>query len=306
LVFSECELNYSSEFSLMERHEEYQYLELVKEIIENGHAKEDRTGTGTRSVFGRQLRFSLLNGKFPLLTTKKVFWKGVVEELLWFIKGNTNANELAKRGVHIWDHNGSKAFLNKIGLSYREEGDLGPIYGWQWRHYGATYKDMHSNYDGLGVDQLSQVINSIKTDPNSRRIIMTAWNPSDIPLMVLPPCHVLCQFYVNDGLLSCLMFQRSADMGLGVPFNIASYSLLTCMIAQVCGLAPGEFIHTIGDAHVYNNHVYPLKEQLQRIPRPFPKLIIDPNVKEIEQFQLEHFQLIDYNPHPHIPLDISV
>jgi len=290
----------------MERHEEYQYLELVKEIIENGNAKEDRTGTGTRSVFGRQLRFSLLNGKFPLLTTKKVFWKGVVEELLWFIKGNTNANELAKRGVHIWDHNGSKAFLNKIGLSHREEGDLGPIYGWQWRHYGATYKDMHSNYDGLGVDQLSQVINSIKTDPNSRRIIMTAWNPSDIPLMVLPPCHVLCQFYVNDGLLSCLMFQRSADMGLGVPFNIASYSLLTCMIAQVCGLTPGEFIHTIGDAHVYNDHVCPLKEQLQRIPRPFPKLIIDPNVKEIEQFQLEHFQLIDYNPHPHISLNISV
>jgi thymidylate synthase len=215
--------------------EERQYLDLIRNILDHGRTKGNRTGVGTRSVFGAQMRFSLRNS-FPLLTTKRVFWRGVVEELLWFIRGSTNARELSDKNVKIWDANGSRQFLDSLGLEDREEGDLGPVYGFQWRHFGAKYEDMHKDYTGLGVDQLAEVIRKIKTYPDDRRIIMSSWNPTDLPLMALPPCHTLCQFYVSDGELSCQMYQRSADMGLGVPFNIASYSLLTCMIAHVCDL----------------------------------------------------------------------
>eukprot|EP00124_Ichthyophonus_hoferi_P003015 Ihof_evm5s235 gene=Ihof_evmTU5s235 len=256
------------------RHEEYQYLDLVRHILEKGAVKGDRTGTGTISVFGAQMRFSLRNNRLPLLTTKRVFWRGVAEELLWFISGDTNANSLKEKDIHIWDGNGSKQFLDNLGLHDREEGDLGPVYGFQWRHFGAEYKDMHYDYKGQGKDQLAEVIETIKKNPDDRRMIMTAWNPLALPYMALPPCHLLCQFYVANGELSCQMYQRSADMGLGVPFNIASYSLLTIMIAHICGLKPGEFIHVLGDAHVYSNHVDALKEQLLREPKEFPTLNI--------------------------------
>uniref|UniRef100_A0A3Q2PEH4 Thymidylate synthase n=1 Tax=Fundulus heteroclitus TaxID=8078 RepID=A0A3Q2PEH4_FUNHE len=237
------------------------YLNLVEYIMENGRKKGDRTGTGVLSVFGAQVRYNLRD-KFPLLTTKRVFWKGILEELLWFIKGSTNAKELSEKGVKIWDANGSRAFLDNLGFTEREEGDLGPVYGFQWRHFGAEYKDIHTDYSGQGVDQLQNVIDTIRKNPEDRRIIMCAWNPKDLPLMALPPCHALCQFYVCDGELSCQLYQRSADMGLGVPFNIASYALLTYMIAHITGLQPGDFVHTLGDAHVYVNHVDPLKEQV--------------------------------------------
>jgi len=286
-------------------HEEYQYLKLIKEISENGVSMDDRTGTGTVSVFGTTMRFDLKNS-FPILTTKRVFWRGIVEELLWFIKGDTNGKHLSEKGVKIWDGNGSREFLDKRGLSHREEGDLGPVYGFQWRHFGAKYVDMHTDYSGQGVDQLAECIRKIKEDPTDRRILLSAWNPADLDLMALPPCHMFCQFYVANGELSCLMYQRSADMGLGVPFNIASYSLLTCMMAQVCGLKPGEFIHNMGNTHVYKNHIDPLKTQLERTPRPFPLLRINPEVKDIDGFKASDFELIGYNPHGKIAMDMAV
>lgn len=288
------------------QHEEYQYLNIIRDVIENGNLKGDRTGTGTHSKFGEQMRFSLRDGKFPLLTTKRVFWKGVVEELLWLIKGSTSSKELSRKRVKIWDGNGTREFLDKYGHGHREEGDLGPVYGHQWRHFGATYFDCHTDYTGKGVDQLSEVIKTIKTNPNDRRIIMSAWNPTDLKSMALPPCHVLAQFYVANGEVSCMMYQRSCDLGLGVPFNIASYSLLTCMIAQVCGLKAGEFIHTLGDAHVYNNHIEPLHEQLKRVPRPFPTLTINPDKMDIESFTLEDFKLNDYKPYGTIKMEMAV
>lgn len=286
-------------------HEEYQYLRLIKEISENGVAMADRTGTGTVSVFGTTMRFDLRNS-FPLLTTKRVFWRGIVEELLWFIKGDTNGNHLSEQGIKIWDGNGSREFLDKRGLGHREVGDLGPVYGFQWRHFGAEYKDMHTDYTGQGVDQLADCIRKIKEDPTDRRILLSAWNPADLNLMALPPCHMFCQFYVANGELSCLMYQRSADMGLGVPFNIASYSLLTCMMAQVCGLKPGEFIHNMGNTHVYSNHIEPLKTQLERTPRPFPLLKINPDVTDIDGFKASDFELSGYNPHKKIEMDMAV
>lgn len=252
--------------SVVEVHPEMQYISLLKEILAlDQGGRNDRTGVGTISVFGRMMRFDL-SDSFPLFTTKRIFWRGVVEELLWFIKGDTNANHLSDKGVKIWDANASHTFLQSRGLGHREDGDLGPIYGFQWRHFGAKYTDMKANYEGQGVDQLAKCIHTIKTNPTDRRIIMSAWNASDLDEMALPPCHVLCQFYVADGKLSCSMYQRSCDMGLGVPFNIASYSLLTCMMAQVCGLAPGEFIYMMGDCHIYKNHIDALKEQIQRQP----------------------------------------
>ncbi|PKK34308.1 thymidylate synthetase [Columba livia] len=269
----------------------------------NGKGKR-RGGAPLCPPFGAAWREG--QDQFPLLTTKRVFWKGVLEELLWFIKGSTNAKELSAKGVKIWDANGSREFLDKQGFSSREEGDLGPVYGFQWRHFGAEYKDMHTDYSNQGVDQLQKVIETIKTNPDDRRIIMCAWNPKDISLMALPPCHALCQFYVVNGELSCQLYQRSGDMGLGVPFNIASYSLLTYMIAHVTGLKPGEFIHTLGDAHVYLNHVEPLKVQLQREPRPFPKLRILRKVEDISDFKAEDFQIEDYNPHPPIKMEMAV
>lgn len=222
----------------------------------------DRTQVGTVSIFGAQMRFNLRDNIFPLLTTKRVFWRAVAEELLWFIRGSTDARALQAKDVHIWDGNSTREFLDKSGFSDREEGDLGPVYGFQWRHYGAEYTTCRADYAGKGVDQLNEVIERIKTNPTDRRIIMSAWNVLDIPKMALPPCHCFVQFFVADGELSCQLYQRSADMGLGVPFNIASYALLTYLIAHVTGLKPGDFVHTLGDAHVYLTHIEPLKKQV--------------------------------------------
>ncbi|GCB74961.1 hypothetical protein scyTo_0019695 [Scyliorhinus torazame] len=285
--------------------DENQYLQHIRNILETGSRKEDRTGTGTVSVFGLQARYNLRDS-FPLLTTKRVFWKGILEELLWFIKGATNSNELSKKGVRIWDANGSRDCLDKQGFQNREEGDLGPVYGFQWRHFGAEYKDMHTDYSGQGIDQLEYVIETIKNNPEDRRIIMCAWNAKDLPQMALPPCHALCQFYVVNGELSCQLYQRSGDMGLGVPFNIASYSLLTYMIAHITGLKPGDFVHTLGDAHIYKNHIEALKIQLQREPRPFPKLKILRNVENINEFKAEDFKLEGYDPYPTIKMEMAV
>lgn len=290
---------------IFERHEEYTYLRLVQDILSSGVLKDDRTGTGTLSKFGCQMRFNLRKA-FPLLTTKRVFWRGVVEELLWFISGSTNAKILQEKDIHIWDGNASRDYLDSIGLVDREEGDLGPVYGFQWRHFGAKYTDMHADYSGQGFDQLLDVIHKIKNKPDDRRIILSAWNPSDLKLMALPPCHMFAQFYVGDGELSCQMYQRSADMGLGVPFNIASYALLTCMIAHVCGLVPGDFVHVIGDAHVYRTHVKPLEDQLQKLPKPFPILKINPQKKVIDSFVLADFKLIGYDPHQKIEMKMAV
>ncbi|XP_004500795.1 bifunctional dihydrofolate reductase-thymidylate synthase [Cicer arietinum] len=290
---------------IFERHEEYMYLRLVQDIISQGTTKGDRTGTGTLSTFGCQMRFNLRTS-FPLLTTKRVFWRGVVEELLWFISGSTNAKVLQEKGIHIWDDNASREFLDSIGLSEREEGDLGPVYGFQWRHFGARYTNMHNDYANQGLDQLLDVIHKIKHNPDDRRIILSAWNPADLKLMALPPCHMFAQFYVANGELSCQMYQRSADMGLGVPFNIASYALLTCMIAHICELVPGDFVHAIGDAHVYQTHVKPLQEQLHNLPKPFPTLKINPKKKDIDSFVATDFKLIGYNPHQKIEMKMAV
>ncbi|KAG8442161.1 hypothetical protein GDO86_011094 [Hymenochirus boettgeri] len=252
-----------------------------------------------------QARYSLRD-QFPLLTTKRVFWKGVLEELLWFIKGCTDSKELSAKGVKIWDANGSREFLDNLGFTSRKEGDLGPVYGFQWRHFGAEYKDAHTDYSSQGVDQLQNVINTIKNNPDDRRMIMCSWNPKDISLMALPPCHALCQFYVINKELSCQLYQRSGDMGLGVPFNIASYALLTYMIAHVTGLKPGDFVHTLGDAHVYLNHIEPLKIQLQRTPKAFPKLKIVRKVENIDDFTADDFLIEGYNPHPTIKMEMAV
>lgn len=286
--------------------EEYQYLSLIDKIMKEGAKKSDRTGVGTLSIFGTSMRFNLRNDTFPLLTTKRVFWKGVLEELLWFIRGSTNAKELSDRNVHIWDANSSREFLDSSGFTDREEGDLGPVYGFQWRHFGAEYKGMRADYNGQGIDQLKEVIDKIRNSPDDRRIMMSAWNPIDIPKMALPPCHCLAQFYVSNGELSCQLYQRSADMGLGVPFNIASYSLLTYMLAHITNLKPGEFVHTMGDCHLYLNHISALKEQLERVPKPFPRLYIARKVDNIDDFTADDFQLDGYNPHARIFMPMAV
>ncbi|GAU98123.1 hypothetical protein RvY_09306 [Ramazzottius varieornatus] len=288
------------------RHDEEQYLDQLRYIMDRGVIKSDRTGVGTMSVFGMQSRYSLEEGVFPLLTTKRVYWRGVVEELLWFIAGKTNAQDLRNKNVHIWDGNASRQYLDSIGLHHREEGDLGPVYGFQWRHFGAEYIDCNADYSGKGIDQLQQIVDTIKNNPNDRRMIMCAWNPADLLKMALPPCHALVQFYVSDGGLSCQMYQRSADMGLGVPFNIASYSLLTYMIAHVTGLRPAEFIHTLGDAHIYLNHADVLKEQVERVPRAFPKLNIKRNVDYIHDFKFEDFVLTGYEPHAPLKMAMAL
>ncbi|KAJ9442751.1 Bifunctional dihydrofolate reductase-thymidylate synthase, partial [Diplonema papillatum] len=285
--------------------EEKQYLNSVEDIIKRGFRKGDRTGVGTISKFGDQMRYSLRDGVFPLLTTKRVFWRGVAEELFWFVKGCTDGNVLKEKGVGIWDGNGTREFLDSRGLEHREENDLGPIYGFQWRHFGAEYKDRNADYTGQGVDQLAQVIHTIKTNPDDRRIILSAWNPAALKEMALPPCHVLCQFYVANGELSCQMYQRSCDMGLGVPFNIASYSLLTVLLADVCGLKPGDFIHSLGDAHVYTNHVDPLKKQLEREPRPFPTLKVLQSHDNIEDYSMDDLALLEYHPYPAIKMEMA-
>ncbi|AMB17039.1 thymidylate synthase [Macropodid alphaherpesvirus 1] len=286
-------------------HGEWQYLYQVARILREGYRKGDRTGTGTLSVFGTQARYNL-RGEFPLLTTKRVYWKGVVEELLWFVRGATNTKELSSRGVKIWDAHGSRDFLDKRGFPSREEGDLGPVYGFQWRHFGAEYRGSEADYSGQGADQLQYVIDTLKRNPDDRRIVMCAWNPKDLPLMALPPCHTLCQFYVANGELSCQLYQRSGDMGLGVPFNIASYALLTYMIAHVVGLVPGELVHTLGDAHIYLNHIERLRIQLQREPRPFPQLKIIRAVTSIDDFRSEDFVLEGYRPHSALKMELAV
>lgn len=262
-----------------------QYLELLDKIMTEGVDRGDRTGTGTRSIFGYQMRFDLSEG-FPLLTTKKLHLKSIIHELLWFLKGDTNVKYLQDNGVRIWNE------------WARPDGDLGHIYGYQWRSW--------PDYNGGHIDQIKEVIETIKNNPESRRIIVSAWNVADIPGMALPPCHILFQFYVADGRLSLMLYQRSADCFLGVPFNIASYALLLMMVAQVTGLKPGEFIHTLGDTHIYHNHFDQVKLQLEREPRPLPVMKINPEVKDIFDFKYEDFTLEDYNPHPHIKGTVAV
>lgn len=265
-------------------HPEQQYLDLMRHVIEHGANKSDRTGTGTLSVFGWQMRYPL--SPFPLLTTKKLHLKSIIHELLWFLQGDTNVRYLREHGVRIWDEWADAA------------GELGPIYGAQWRSWRGA--------DGQTIDQIGRLVEQIKRNPDSRRLIVSAWNVGEIEQMALPPCHALFQFYVAGGELSCQLYQRSADVFLGVPFNIASYALLTMMIAQVCGLKPGEFVHALGDAHVYLNHVEQARLQLSRSPRPLPQMVIDPEVKSIFGFSYEDFSLVGYDPHPTIKAAIAV
>lgn len=287
--------------------DEHVYLDLVKKILTEGEKKNNRTLVPTIQIFGVMSRYSLKDGRIPLLTTKKMFWRGIVEELLWIISGSTNTKVLQEKGVNIWNGNSSREFLDKRGLKGYEEGDIGPSYGFQWRHFGAEYKGMKEDYKGKGVDQLLLVINMLKSDPSSRRIVLNSWNASQINIIALPMCHVMCQFDVNERReLKCTMFQRSADVGLGVPFNIASYSLLTHMIAQICDLKATEFIHMIGDAHIYLNHIRPLQSQLKRKPsETFPIVNINKNKKSIDDFTFEDFELIGYTPHPPIEMKMN-
>ncbi len=262
-----------------------QYHDLMQRILDKGVEKGDRTGTGTISVFGHQSRYNLQEG-FPVITTKKLHLRSIIYELLWFLKGDTNINYLKENGVKIWDEWAD------------EEGDLGPVYGYQWRSWPAP--------NGKHIDQISQVVDQLKNNPNSRRIIVSAWNVGEIENMALPPCHAFFQFYVADGKLSCQLYQRSADVFLGVPFNIASYALLTMMVAQVCGLQPGDFVHTLGDAHLYSNHLEQTKLQLSRTPKKLPTMKINPNVNNIFDFAYEDFELVGYDPDPHIKGKVAV
>lgn len=262
-----------------------QYHELMRHVLEHGHDKTDRTGTGTRSVFGWQMRFNLADG-FPMLTTKKLHQKSIIHELLWFLQGDTNIRYLKDNNVSIWDEWAD------------ENGDLGPVYGKQWRRWETP--------DGRTIDQISQLVEGLKNNPDSRRHLVSAWNPADVARMALPPCHALFQFYVANGKLSCQLYQRSADIFLGVPFNIASYALLTLMMAQVCGYAPGEFIHTLGDAHLYSNHLEQARLQLSRTPKKLPTLTINPAITDLFAFRFEDFTLDAYDPDPHIPAKVAV
>jgi thymidylate synthase len=333
-----------------EIHEEYQYLNLIRRILAEGEHRPDRTGTGTLSIFAPTMRFSLSKSNpdspsdpdsripiLPLLTTKRVFLRAVTTELLWFVSGCTSSKPLSDAGIHIWDGNGSRQFLDNLGFTDREEGDLGPVYGFQWRHFGAEYQDCHADYTGKGVDQIREIIRKLKHNPFDRRIILSAWNVTDLSKMALPPCHMFAQFYVSypdaprgeaalrsssvdsdtanaakvkaKGHLSCTLYQRSCDMGLGVPFNIASYALLTHMLAHACDLIPGELIHTMGDAHVYLDHVDALKEQLLREPREFPEFAVkrdDRGSGEMDGWKLEELEVKGYKPHGGIKMKMSV
>ncbi len=325
--------------------EELNYLELLGKVIEHGVERDNRTGIATRSIFGTQQRYDLRKGRIPLLTTRKIFWRGIVEELLWMLRGSTDSKELHAKGVKIWDANGSRSFLDQNGFQDRREGDLGPVYGFQWRHFGAPYHNLplsnKNDDDGSDatraanaadssdlpntaerkldnddddpvrarsteVDQIRWLIQRIKTHPTCRRLLLTAWNPSDISKMALPPCHVMAQFWVNTKTqeLSCHFYMRSNDLALGLPFNIASYALLTRLMAHLTGLKPGELVHSTGDAHIYVTHIDALREQVTRAPRSFPVLTITgaDQVENIEDFCFEHFQLTHYDPHPPIAM----
>ena len=285
---------------------ESQYINLIKHILENGISKDDRTGIGTLSIFSYNMTFNLRES-FPLLTTKKVYWKGVVEELLWFISGSTDSNILKEKGVRIWEGNSSREFLDSQGLSHYDQGDIGAGYGFQWRHFGAKYTNMYDSYEGQGVDQLKDVIYKIKNTPDDRRIIMSAWNPTDLDKMALPPCHIFVQFWVdsNKKELHSQMYQRSCDVGLGVPFNIASYALLTCIIAKLCDLTPGDFHYCMGDTHIYKNHIDAIKLQITRDPYDFPKIKIK-DITDIDNIKFDDIELIDYKYYENIKMNMAV
>lgn len=308
-------------------HEEHQYLSLTRLLLSTGEHRPDRTGTGTLSLpFPPQHKYTLSNPQtgeliLPLLTTKRVFLRAVIAELLWFVSGDTNAKTLQDQGIKIWDGNASRAYLDSIGLEGREEGDLGPVYGFQWRHFGAAYTDCHADYTNQGVDQVAEVVRKLRHTPYDRRIILSAWNPADLGKMALPPCHMFAQFYVSfpassptradgskRGTLHALLYQRSCDMGLGVPFNIASYALLTHMLARSADLIPGTLTHTMGDAHVYCDHVEALKVQVEREPKAFPTLEIPERTPgcSIDGWKVEDFKVVGYEPHKGIAMKMSV
>ncbi len=278
-----------------------EYLRLVQHILDHGKERKDRTGVGTRGVFGWQMRFDLAEG-FPLVTTKKVHLKSIVHELLWFLRGDTQVGSLNEVGVSIWDEWATPEQTARFG---RKAGDLGPVYGHQWRNFGASLRE-DGAYARDGFDQIKDVLDQLAKNPHSRRMIVSGWNPREATQVALPPCHTLFQLYAQDGALSCQLYQRSADVFLGVPFNIASYALLTLMIAQVSGLVPGEFVHTFGDAHLYSNHLEQARLQLSREPRPLPRMFLDPSVKSLFDFRYEHFRLEGYDPHPAIKAPVAV
>ena len=301
------EFDYNNSIIINNPHEEYQYIDLIKQIMTDGIKEHGRNGV-TQSIFGYSMRYSLLDGILPLFTTKRVAWKACFEELRWFIRGSTDNQELIDKNVHIWDANASREFLDKQQLYNYEENDLGPIYGHQWRHFDACYITCKRDYTNKGIDQLQDIINQLK-DPqkrNSRRLVMTAWNPKQIPEMALPPCHILVQFNVSENkYLSCSLYQRSGDVGLGIPFNVASYSFLTHIIAKHCGLIAKEFIHFIGNAHIYEEHLEPLKQQIQRTPYKFPKITIKKQHDNIEDYNLEDIEFVEkYKYHPVIKMDM--
>lgn len=289
--------------------EEYKFISLMDDIIQNGELREDRTGTGTKSVFGRQIKFDI-SEYCPVMTTKKIPWKHCIEELLWFLRGDTDVKKLSQKGVKIWNGNSSRDFLDNRNLQHLDEGDIGPGYGFQWRHSGANYQDCKSNYDGMGVDQIENIIKMLKDDPFSRRIILNAWNPSNIEQMALPPCHCFAQFFVsNDKELSCHMYQRSVDTFLGFPWNILSYSILTKILAMKTGLKAKELTISTGDTHIYSNHIDKALLQISRTPSPnFPKLVLCDSIKEksFEEITICDFELVGYNPQEAILASMAV
>ncbi|AKU94626.1 Thymidylate synthase [Labilithrix luteola] len=285
----------------MTRSADHQYLDLLRLILAEGKDRSDRTGTGTRGLFGHQMRFDLRES-FPLLTTKKLHLKSIIHELLWFVSGETHVKPLQDAGVRIWNEWATPEQTARFG---RKGGDLGPVYGHQWRNYGATLR-ADGTYERDGVDQLKRLLRDIAETPQSRRLLVTGWNPKEADQVALPPCHTLFQFYVQDGELSCQLYQRSADVFLGVPFNIASYALLTLMVAQVAGLRPGDFVHSFGDVHLYRNHLEQAKLQIEREPRAAPTMVLNPEVNDLFGFRYEDFRLEGYDPHPHIAAEVSV